>query len=128
MNVQDILKECKVKVWQGNYSIVKAVLIKGTFFAAISDFNEYTLIQKQEHLDVDNVIREERGWKVLSFDTTLPFQLVGFMASVSQKLADAHISIFALSAFSTEHILVKEADLANTIETLEKMGCVVENF
>ncbi len=128
MNVHEFLNDCKVKVWQGTYSIVKATLIKGEYFAAISDFNEFTLIQKQEHVEVDNVIQEEKGWRVLSFDTTLPFQMIGFITSVSRELADKQISIFAMSAYSTEHILVKEHDLDKAVTTLKELGCVVDFF
>ncbi|MBL0052651.1 MAG: ACT domain-containing protein [Bacteroidetes bacterium] len=128
MNVHEFLNDCKVKVWQGTYSIVKATLIKGEYFAAISDFNEFTLIQKQEHVEVDNVIQEEKGWCVLSFDTTLPFQMIGFITSVSRELADKQISIFAMSAYSTEHILVKEHDLDKAVATLKELGCVVDFF
>ena len=128
MNVHEFLNDCKVKVWQGTYSIVKATLIKGEYFAAISDFNEFTLIQKQEHVEVDNVIQEEKGWRVLSFDTTLPFQMIGFITSVSRELADKKISIFAMSAYSTEHILVKEHDLDKAVITLKELGCVVDFF
>lgn len=128
MNIQEFLNDCKVKVWKDQYSIVKAKLIKGNFFSAISDFNEFTLIQKKEDVEIDNVIQEEKGWRVLSFDTTLPFQMVGFMACVSRELADEHISIIALSAYSTEHILVKENDLTKAVDTIKGLGCVVEFF
>jgi len=36
------------------------------------------------------------------------------------------IAIFAISAYSTDHILVKEKDLAMAEEKLKKLGCVVE--
>jgi len=36
------------------------------------------------------------------------------------------ISIFAISAYSTDHILVKENDLAKAKEKLENLGCIIE--
>jgi uncharacterized protein len=57
----------------------------------------------------------------------LPFELVGFLAKVSQVLADEKISIFAISAYSTDHILVKKKDLEKAIKKLESLGCVVED-
>ena len=56
----------------------------------------------------------------------LPFGLVGFMAKVSQALADEKISIFAISAYSTDHVLVKEKDLNKAIKKLENLGCIIE--
>ncbi|HII14941.1 MAG TPA: ACT domain-containing protein, partial [Nanoarchaeota archaeon] len=70
----------------------------------------------------------EKGWKILTFDMTLPFGLTGFMAAVSKVLADANISIFAISAYSTDHILIKETDLKKAKAQLEKLGCVVKEY
>jgi hypothetical protein len=56
----------------------------------------------------------------------LPFGLVGFLARVSRALADEKVSILAISAFSTDHILVKESDLPRAIKKLQSLGFVVE--
>ena len=56
----------------------------------------------------------------------LLFGLVGFLAKVSKVLADEKIPIFVISAYSTDHILVKETDLAMAEEKLKELGCVVE--
>jgi hypothetical protein len=55
----------------------------------------------------------------------LPFSLVGFIAKVSKALADEKISIFTISAYSTDHILVKKKDLVKAIKKIEGLGCVV---
>ncbi len=73
-----------------------------------------------------DAIEIEKDWKILTFDMILPFGLVGFMAKVSQALADEKISVFAISAYSTDHILIKEKDLNKAIKKLENLGCIVE--
>jgi hypothetical protein len=60
----------------------------------------------------------ERGFRLLSFDVELDFSVVGFFAFVAQKLADAGIPIFALSAFSRDHLLIKQNDLAKSLLVL----------
>ncbi len=57
---------------------------------------------------------------------TLHFELVGFLARISKTLADQNTSIFTVSAYSTDHILVKEEDLPSAIKVLEKIGFTVE--
>jgi hypothetical protein len=42
---------------------------------------------------------------------------------VATALADEGVSIFALSAYSTDHVLVKEADADRAVETLSDLGC-----
>jgi hypothetical protein len=65
------------------------------------------------------VIEEERPFRIISFDTKLPFDLIGFLAYITKLLADQNISLFAISSFSTDHILMKEAYLSKAIEVLK---------
>jgi hypothetical protein len=53
---------------------------------------------------------------------TLPFNLVGFLAEISKALADENISVFVISAYSTDHILVKKRDLVKAIKKLKELG------
>ena len=62
--------------------------------------------------------RTERGFRLLSFDIELDFSVFGFLAFVSEKLAAAEIPIVALSAFSRDHLLVKQEDLAKALKIL----------
>jgi len=52
----------------------------------------------------------------------IPFTTVGVLTSLVQPLADAGISVFSISTFDTDYLLVKAADLARTIEALEQKG------
>jgi len=81
---------------------------------------------EQSKYDEENVIKIEKDWKLLTFKMVLPFGLVGFLAKVSKVLADEKIPIFAISAYSTDHILVKEKYLAKAEEKLKELGCIVE--
>ena len=60
----------------------------------------------------------ERGFRLLTFDIELDFTVVGFLAEVSRILAEAEISIIALSAFKRDHILIKQNDLAMALKAL----------
>lgn len=62
----------------------------------------------------------EEGFRLLTFEAELDFSVVGFLAAVSGMLADAGIPIMAISAFSRDHILVKQDDLAKTLGILGK--------
>lgn len=55
----------------------------------------------------------------------LPFDLVGFLAAVATALAEADVSVFVLSSYSTDHVLVKEDDIDASISKLETFGCNV---
>ena len=93
-------------------------------FAFVCDKNEITVVMDQSKVDecVDEILAIERDWKIITFDLELPFELVGFIAKISTALAEEGISIFVISAYSTDHILVKEKDLPKAIKKLEKIG------
>ncbi len=60
----------------------------------------------------------ERGFRLLTFDIVMDFSVVGFLATVTTILAEAGVSIVALSSFSRDSILVKQDDLANVLKAL----------
>ncbi|MBS1797260.1 MAG: ACT domain-containing protein [Acidobacteria bacterium] len=62
--------------------------------------------------------RVENGFRLLTFDVELDFSVVGFLAFVTAKLAEARIPVVALSAFSRDHLLIKQADLAGALRVL----------
>jgi len=67
-------------------------------------------------------IRSERGWRALRVAGILPFSLTGVLASLAVPLASAEVSLFALSTFETDYILIKEHDLSRAIEVLASNG------
>ena len=60
----------------------------------------------------------ERNFRLLSFDIELDFNVFGFLAEISRILAEAEIPIVALSAFSRDHILIKQENLAKALKVL----------
>ena len=120
-------KNSKVYVWKETFAIIKAKKLYLNAFANIIDKNETTVIIEQSKYNEENVIDIEKDWKILTFDMVLPFGLVGFLAKVSKVLADEKIPIFTISAYSTDHILVKEKDLIRAKEKLKELGCTIED-
>lgn len=60
----------------------------------------------------------ETGYRLLTFDTVMDFDVIGFIAEVSRILAAAGIPILPLSAFSRDHILIKQMNLAAALKAL----------
>ena len=56
----------------------------------------------------ENTINREDGWTAFRVEGSLEFSLVGILADLSHCLADAGISIFAVSTYDTDYILVKK--------------------
>jgi len=126
MDLENYFKNGKVYVWEEIFAIIKSKKPYPNAFANIIDKNETTVIIEQSKYNDEDVVEIEKGWKILTFDMILPFELVGFLTKVSKVLADEKIPIFAISAYSTDHILVKEKDLVRAEEKLKELGCIVE--
>jgi hypothetical protein len=75
---------------------------------------------------VPDSVRCEKGWRCLRVAGTLDFALVGVLASLVGPLAEAWVSVFAVSTFNTDYLLVKEADLERAVRTLETAGHCVQ--
>jgi hypothetical protein len=123
MNLSDVIKNCKLYVWRGTFAIVNSRRPRPDAFANIIDKKEITLVIEQSKVNKREVIDISRDWKLLTFDMVLPFGLVGFLARISEALANEGISIYVISAYSTDHILVKRQDIVKVRTTLKQLGC-----
>jgi hypothetical protein len=70
-------------------------------------------------------VRAERGWRAFQVQGPLDFSLVGVLVSIAAPLAEASVSIFALSTYDTDYVLVKEGDLERAIQALNQAGFLV---
>ena len=67
-------------------------------------------------------LRCESGWCGIKVVGPLDFGLTGILADLSGLLARAGISLFALSTFDTDYILVKSEQLASAVDALTTGG------
>ena len=64
----------------------------------------------------------ERGWRCLRVAGTIDFAVTGVLASIAGPLANAAVSIFAISTYDTDYVLVREHALAAAIKALTAVG------
>ena len=84
--------------------------------------NEVSVVARTQ--DVINAEKREDGWRALSVDTQtgLDFSLLGIIARVTTILATAEVSVFVMSTFMTDYILVKSEKLDIAKRALEEEG------
>lgn len=66
--------------------------------------------------------RREGGWRAFKVRGPLDFALTGVLASLADPLAAASVSLFAVSTFDTDYVLVREAALERARAALEAAG------
>ena len=70
-------------------------------------------------------VRCERDWRAFRVVGTLDFSLTGILSMLSGVLADAGISLFALSTFDTDYLLVRSGQLPQAIQAYVAAGLTV---
>jgi hypothetical protein len=63
---------------------------------------------------------EEGSWKILKIIGILDFGLIGIISKISAILANHEISIFVISTYNTDYIMVKKDKLEKAINILEQ--------
>lgn len=62
------------------------------------------------------------GWRALEVDGPLAFTMVGVLSSVVGPLAEADVSVFVVSTFDTDYVLMHEDDLPKGVASLRAAG------
>ncbi|MDE3245429.1 MAG: ACT domain-containing protein [Acidobacteriota bacterium] len=66
--------------------------------------------------------RIEGPFRALRVQGPLDMAMIGVLAAIADPLANAGISIFAVSTFDTDYVLVREADLEAALKALRLVG------
>lgn len=115
------MEEKIIKVWKEDFVIVKSKKFYKNAFANINDGHELTVIINKNKIKQEDIVKIENDWKLITFNIFLDFSLTGFISKISSALAEANISIFVISSYSTDHILIKKENLDKTLKVLKKL-------
>ena len=70
----------------------------------------------------------ESGWRALKVLGPLPFSLTGVLAALTLPLAQAGISLFAVSTFDTDYVLIKSENFSRAVHVLQAAGHAVKEL
>ncbi len=122
------MKQLTIRVLDGEYSIHRfspekslPVEALGSSFLSITKTAEELSIVCDAAIDLE-AEKVECGWSCLKVLGPLDFSLTGILAKLSAVLAEAEVSLFAISTYDTDYILVKSERVAMAVEALEVQG------
>ncbi|MEI7554742.1 ACT domain-containing protein [Candidatus Chlorohelix sp.] len=96
----------------------------GGFFSVTRAHKELSVVCLQQN--APDMVKCERGWRALKVQGPLEFSMTGVLAALAVPLAQAEVSIFAISTYDTDYILVKQTVLEKAIAALREEGFEVE--
>ena len=72
-----------------------------------------------------NVLQRDDGWKAFRIQGVLDFSLIGILAKIAAALADNGISIFAVSTYNTDYVLMKKENYQKALDVLKALGYMI---
>jgi uncharacterized protein len=123
-----VSRHLSLTVLPGRYSVcrldaaapVPPWAAQGTFFSFTRTVDEVSVVCKTDA--VPPGIRATKGWRALAMRGPLDFDVVGILAELSGRLAEAAVSIFVISTYDTDYLFVREPDLTRSAAALREAG------
>jgi len=128
-----------LEIVPGTYAITKlryitrsdmSLLLEEPFYSISRSPEETTVICREKVADEISWTTEgrENGFAAIRVAGQIAFDEVGVMSALSKVFAEENISIFALSTFDTDYVLLKEDKLHEAKVALIKAGYNVGNI
>jgi uncharacterized protein len=80
-------------------------LDKEQWYSVTHTSEELSIVCADHGIPAD--VRRESGWALIKVEGPLDFSLTGVLATLTATLAHASISVFAISTFDTDYLLVR---------------------
>jgi len=119
-------------VLQEKYSIYKfkndealpGWVYSSDFYSITNTKDEQSVVTIQSD-NISETIACSKEWRILKIQGPLDFSLVGIIADISNILKNEKISIFTISTYDTDYILVRQNDLDDAIKSLRENGHLI---
>lgn len=93
---------------------------QGSFFSVTRTRDELSVVC--EHSRVPAGVRTQLGWSVLGVHGPFDLTETGVLSSLASPLAEANLSLFTISTFDTDYLLIASETLSAAIGALERAG------
>jgi len=127
-NVTDPIHALTLDLVAGSYAICRwdstqalpPWVMQGEFFSATRTPEELSAVCNVAAVPAD--VKSEGPWKMLAVRGPLDFNLTGVLAGLAVPLAAAGVSIFAISTYDTDYLLVRHNDVDRAVRALRDAG------
>jgi len=93
---------------------------QGPFFSVTRTGDELSVVTELSR--VPPGVQSQPGWRILKVHGPFVLSEIGVLAALATPLAEARISLFAVSTFDTDYLLIASETLLAAIAALEQAG------
>jgi len=125
------MRDLRLEMLPGTYAVVRldagasppAWAAGGPFVSITRTEAEVSVVCPEQAVPPD--ARAERGWRCLRVAGPLGFGMTGILASLAGPLASSGVSIFVVSTYDTDYLLLQDRDLDRGAAALSRAGHAV---
>jgi len=122
------IRALKLELLEGRYAVVRLDAgeaappwaAQGPFVSITRTEGELSVVCPEPAVPAD--ARAERGWRCLRVAGPLGFGMTGILASLAGPLASSGVSIFVVSTYDTDYLLLQDRDLDRGTDALSRAG------
>jgi hypothetical protein len=92
----------------------------GRFFSVTRTGDELSVVCELSRVPVG--VQSQPGWRVFKVHGPFVLTEIGVLSALASPLAEARLSLFAISTFDTDYLLVASETLSKAIAALERAG------
>ena len=122
--LNEVIRTSRVVVRRGRYAYLRteAETASARHFLVARDEDEVTIVTEEANL-AKTSFEEQVGWfKLVEVRVSQPFVAKGFIARVTQAIAERDLNVLVVSTFSKDYFLVREEHMDTAISALRDLG------
>jgi hypothetical protein len=98
---------------------------QGPFFSITRTADELSIVTAARN--IPEGVQKQANWRGLKVHGPFALSEIGVLSALAAPLADAKISLFVISTFDTDYLLVSSEHLQAAVATLEKAGHKIQD-
>lgn len=123
-NLNDVITSSRVVVRRGRYAYLKtsAQTEFANHFLIARDQDEITVVTEETNLSQTSFEEHVKWFKLIEIQISQPFVAKGFIARITQAIAERDLNVLVVSTFSKDYFLVREESIETAATVLRDLG------
>jgi uncharacterized protein len=113
-----VLKQ-KYSIYKFKKGSVLPEWVYSSEFCSVTRTNEEISVVTVQTDNLSDWVAFSKDWRIFKIEGPLDFSLIGVIADISAILKEAKVSVFVISTYDTDYILIKDTDLNASITSLQ---------